>query len=230
MSKNDLLTMGKKLLFIQPKTSDMQELKLILSQHNYEIIHWETSNPYRLKEVLLEENPSVILVDISMFQEPTCRCVIVQAIKYYRLKAKVVFLTQAVESYVLEMAKACCASAYLLKPCRVYEVLVTLELLLNREEEKFDNSFSLAYGYSYNIKRKQLFKNKEEVLLSKNAQRLIELLVSNRGCTVSFEQILYHVWNKDYSLGSLRSLVYRICKQIGVPLIENVKGVGYRVN
>ena len=138
------------------------------------------------------------------------------------------------ESYVLEIAKACYASAYLLKPCKPYEVVITLELVLNslkQRDEGFSNAYPLAYGFSYNLNKKQLFsRDNEEILLSKNGQRLIELLVKNRGYTVSFEQILYHIWNKSYSLGSLRSLVYRIDKQIGVPLIKNVKGIGYRIH
>ena len=232
MSKNDLLKIGKKILFIQPKTSDMKELKSTLSQHNYEIIHWDASNPYQFKQLLLEENPTAILVDISMFQEPMCRSEMVQSIRYHHPTVKVVFLTHAMESYVLEIAKRCCASAYLLKPCKPYEVLVTLELLLDKQEkreETLNNSLSLAYGYSYNMEKKRFFRDNQEILLSKNGKKLIELLVTNRGYTVSFEQILYHIWNKNYSLGSLRSLVHRIHEQTGVSLIENIKGVGYRV-
>lgn len=230
MSKNDLLTVAQKVLFIQPKTPSIQELKSILLQNNYKIVDCDIINPYCINKILIEESPSAILIDISIFQELIACYTIVKAIKKYSSIAKIVFLTHAMDNYVLEMARDCCASAYILKPCKPYEVLVTLELLLGIEKKEFTNSFSLAYGYFYNIKRKQLFKDEVEILLSKNGQKLIELLVKNRGCTVSFEQILYHIWNKNYSLGALRSLVYRINRQIGVLLIENVKGVGYRVD
>ncbi len=231
MSKNELLTIGKKLLFIQPKTSDIQELKLMLSQHNYEVIQLSTPNPYLLKKILIEESPHAILVEISMFQNRICCSEMVEIIKGYHLDIKVVFLTDAIENYAVEVAKACYASAYLLKPCRVCEVLVTLELIFNETKKKIENNYQLSYGYIYSLEKKQLIKdNQEEILLSKNAQKLMELLVRNKGCTLPFEQILYHIWNRDYSLGSLRSLIYRIHEQIGVPLIENIKGIGYRIN
>ncbi len=231
MSKNYLLTTAQKVLFIQPKTPAMQELKSTLVQYNYEIIHWDAPNPYRFKELLDDENPDIVLVDISMFQEAMCRYAMVSAIKHHQSVAKVIFLTHTMESYVLEVAKACRASAYLLKPCPSYEVIVTLELALNREEQKTSfNYFELDYGCSYLLEKRQFFRKKEEIFLSKNGQKLMEILVKNRGSTVSLSQIIFHIWNKNYSLGSLRSLVYRIHKQIGYPLIENVKGVGYRVN
>lgn len=174
MSKNYLLTTAQKVLFIQPRSPAMQELKATLSQYNYEIIHGNIPTPCALKKLLEEESPCAILIDISMFQE--------------------------LLSYIKTINDK-----------EVYE-------------------YQLAYGYSYRLQKKQLLKANKEILLSKNGHKLMELLVQNRGCTVSFEQILYHIWNKNYSLGSLRSLVYRIHEQLCVPLIENVKGVGYRVN
>ena len=233
MSKNSLILLPKRVLFLQPKTPEIQALKEYLEQNSYEIIYWDNPNPYKLKEYLFQVRADIILVDIEMVRE-TMNCYdMVKAIEYYKSIGQVIFLTHEIDSGVLEVAKACNAVAYLLKPFRMYEVLVTLELVLDRIDKKIQkkhlDEYNLADSWKYCLKRKLLFKDDREVLLSKNGQSLISLLVKNRGCTVSFEQICYHIWNHDHSLGSLRSLVYRIHEQLNTHIIENIKGVGYRV-
>jgi len=233
MSRNDLILLPKRVLFIQPKTPKMEALKHYLEEKNYEIIHWNRPNPYKFKEKLLWVQADIVLVDIAMFKETMCRYAMVKAIEYSQSFTQIIFLTHEIESSILEAAKKCRVASYLLKPCSEYEIFIALELTLNRkyqkEEKEYLKESLLAYNYKFCFSSKRLFHNEKEVLLSKNGKLLLELLIKNRGCIVSFEQIVYHIWNHDHSLASLRSLVHRIHTQIHEPLIENIKGVGYRV-
>jgi len=54
MSKNSLILLPKKILFLQPKTPEIQALKEYLKENSYEIIYWDNPNPYKLKEYLFQ--------------------------------------------------------------------------------------------------------------------------------------------------------------------------------
>ncbi|HFU76075.1 MAG TPA: response regulator transcription factor [Arcobacter sp.] len=229
MSRNDLILLQKRVLFLQPKTSKMVQLKEYLEKNNYELIHWNQPNPYRFKEDLLKVNANFILVDIAIFKDLMYRNRVLEAIKCYSSIGHVIFLTHEVDCSILVAAKSCKATAYLLKPSKEYEVLISLELAGVRKENSSSPEYNLAHGYTYNCDKKILFRTGKEICLSKNGHALLSLLVANRGCTVSFEQLIYHIWNHDHSLSSLRSLVYRINLQVHAPIIDNVKGIGYRI-
>jgi len=142
---------------------------------------------------------------------------------------KIIYLTAYSNKEMIESAYESRAYAYLLKPYREKEILTTVQLaLLQKEQDKpRPNRIQLINGYYFNIKKYCLYKDNREVPLSKNGHKFIGILAKNRDCTVSHEQICYHIWNRERSCNTLRALVYRIREKIDAHLIDNVKGIGY---
>jgi len=74
-----------------------------------------------------------------------------------------------------------------------------------------------------------LLKNGKEVELGPTALKLIELLCSQPGISVSNTQIAMHVWGKEVNDKTLRSLMFRIRTATDNELIKNVSGTGYLI-
>ena len=78
---------------------------------------------------------------------------------------------------------------------------------------------------------KQLFKNGEEVQMSKNEAKLFFLLVSNIEKVVSYEVIENYVWSeKSMSNEALRMTIKKIRVKTDADLIKNISGVGYKLS
>ena len=98
-------------------------------------------------------------------------------------------------------------------------------------KDLFENRIKFKEIYEYDMTRKQLFKNGEEVQMPKNEAKLFFLLVSNIDKVVSYEVIENYVWGeKSMSNEALRMTIKKIRAKTDADLIKNISGVGYRLS
>jgi DNA-binding response OmpR family regulator len=117
------------------------------------------------------------------------------------------------------------------------QILATLKLVTQQKKETGEvlkveekpERIPLKNGYIYLSKQNRLLKNGKEVELGPTAIRLIELLCSQVGISVSNTQIAMHVWGREVNDKTLRSLMYRIRSATDGELIKNVSGTGYLI-
>ena len=86
--------------------------------------------------------------------------------------------------------------------------------------------------YSFNFHR-MLFKHGEEQIeLSKSEQKLLRILVENRGITLTREKLLDHIWSVDAEFvdeNTLSVTVKRLRDKLSAQdRIRTVYGIGYR--
>ena len=120
-------------------------------------------------------------------------------------------------------------SDYLKKPFELIELELRMETILKQFHHI--NIIDLNEGYSYDLQSKQIFKNKEAIILSKKQNEILYLLVKNRGKVISFSTISDYIYEdemKDFH--TISSHVRDIRKKIDIDLIKNVRGVGYLIN
>ncbi|WP_249934678.1 winged helix-turn-helix domain-containing protein [Campylobacter sp. RM15925] len=117
---------------------------------------------------------------------------------------------------------------YLRKPFKIEELQTTI---LMATKNLYENKIRFKDGYEYDFLQKRLFKNSEEVALTKIESKLFFLLVSNINKIVSYEVIENFVWNeKSMSNEALRMAIKKIRLKTDNDLIENISGTGYRIN
>ncbi|MDO5045392.1 response regulator transcription factor [Campylobacter sp.] len=117
---------------------------------------------------------------------------------------------------------------YLRKPFKIEELQTTI---LMATKNLYENRVKFKEIYEYDLSQKTLFKNGEEVGLTKIESKLFFLLVSNLGKVVNYEVIENFVWNeKSMSNEALRMVVKKIRLKTDANLIENISGAGYRIN
>ena len=125
-------------------------------------------------------------------------------------------LTRADAGAQSEVAKLC-------KELQTTIIMATKDL--------FESMIKFKEIYEYDMKSKQLFKNGEEVQMSKNEAKLFFLLVSNIEKVVGYEVIENYVWSeKSMSNEALRMTIKKIRAKTDADLIKNISGVGYRLS
>lgn len=123
---------------------------------------------------------------------------------------------------------------YLTKPFRMQELLVRVQALLRRTARKENGS--LKSGALTLEPEKRLLK-KDGVLLSLSGVewKIVSSLIAHYPQTLSREELLYLVWDKDADFVEANTLnvnISRLREKLGSyeerPYIETVRGIGYR--
>ncbi|WP_103630268.1 winged helix-turn-helix domain-containing protein [Campylobacter concisus] len=98
-------------------------------------------------------------------------------------------------------------------------------------KDVFESRIKFKEIYEYDMTSKQLFKNGEEMQMSKNEAKLFFLLVSNIEKVVNYEVIENYVWSeKSMSNEALRMTINKIRAKTDADLIKNISGAGYKLS
>lgn len=114
---------------------------------------------------------------------------------------------------------------YLKKPFYIDELELKIEMLCQLSHDKI----TLNENYTYDIKTRELYKDKELIKLTKKETLLLYQLIKHKNEMLSYDNILNYVWEGDVTTtDSLRTLVMRLRKKIPKNSLETVVDFGYR--
>jgi DNA-binding response OmpR family regulator len=119
---------------------------------------------------------------------------------------------------------------FLSKPISFDELKTVLEECANRLSKNI--IYNLNNNLIYNSQLKTVFKNNEEIKLTKNEIIFLELVISNKNQVLTYDMItneLFNSQNSNVNLPSIKNMVLRLRKKLNTNLVESIFGVGYRV-
>lgn len=109
--------------------------------------------------------------------------------------------------------------------------------LKNCVDEILENSryvISFQNNIDFNVLQKKLIQKytNEEILLTQKELNLLELLLKNKSRVTSIDEIKSYVWqdSNEATESALKNLLNKLRSKIGKDNIENISGVGYRIN
>ena len=130
------------------------------------------------------------------------------------------YLNRAVESKV---------HLYLKKPIDIDELLVAISSHMP-DSEPINLISNLGENFYFDSKKKMLYRELELVKLTKKELLLLELLIKNRHSFVSLEMIEQNIYEESVTADAIRMVVVGLRKKTYTTLIENLKGLGYRLD
>ena len=126
------------------------------------------------------------------------------------------------------------ADDYVVKPFKMEELLARIRAVLRRKDKPIQQTVQVE-DLTLHLDSRTLFRENNEIILTKNEFLLLEYLFVNKGIVLTRDQIYLHVWgyDQDVTNNNLDALVKLVRKKIdeGRPksMIENIRGIGYRV-
>ncbi len=118
---------------------------------------------------------------------------------------------------------------YLIKPVNIEELLDTIKEI-SKKKLSIDNIVKLNKDYSYNQTKHILYKNNEEIKLTKKELSFLNVLVQNLDSFTPHQELKEKVWNsKKVNDAAVRTFVKRFRNKTDYDLIENISGLGYKI-
>lgn len=130
-------------------------------------------------------------------------------------------LLKALELYLVK---------YLIKPVEPQEFREALRLVAKKLSAK-EQDISLEAGYVWSVKKNQMHRNGEEVVLSPKEKKLFQLFICRRGQCIGFGEIMLEVWGDDTEASiRIETIKYHVSKlrtKLTGLTIRNVYAEGY---
>ncbi|MEJ6002304.1 response regulator transcription factor [Paucibacter soli] len=122
------------------------------------------------------------------------------------------------------------ADDYVLKPFELHELLARIRALLRRASGRAEPVYEHR-GVSINPATREVVAEGKQVTLSAREWAVLEPLLARPGMVLSRQQLeekLYG-WKDEISSNAVEVYIHGLRKKLGAALIQNVRGVGYRV-
>lgn len=211
--KNIKENMKKTLLLFTPKVFDAEDIK-------------------SAKNILEKNHIDLIISDINLPDSTG-----IELIKDIREKDKtlpIIILSAYTEKHYLLEATRLKLIDYLTKPV---DFKTLQNALFQSVEEILENSrfiISFRNEITYNVLQKKLINEKknEEISLTAKEIDFLDYLIKNHNRVVPIEELKSTVWNNEDEAteSALKNLLNKIRKKIGKESIQNISGVGYKLD
>jgi len=183
-------------------------------------------DPYSALDLTYENNYNLYLFDVNLPYESGFD--LLEKLRASGDDTPTIFITSRDDKDSLKEGFTQGGDDYITKPVDLDELSLRIEAILRRQIR----SEVIKIGkYTFDSLRKTLYKEDKELELTQKASELLFVLLEGQGDVVATSQIKERLWSsaEEASDGALRVYVTQIKKYFPTQ-IENVRGVGYKMN
>ncbi|MDD2357839.1 MAG: winged helix-turn-helix domain-containing protein [Thiovulaceae bacterium] len=241
-----------KVLIIENDADNISEFQTPLQHYGYQVMSL-VQNMSKVKSKIKTFFPDIVIVNSTEDIQKT----IIWAKYIIREELPCIICVNNIDKDMIEKISHMQACALFIKPFNLLNIHVTIQMSLDKfkkEEHRKENENSLktdnqnlrqllfgekitenpmvcfGKGFYFHTGRCETYYKNKRVLLTKKENLFIQLLVSNLGHTISFEQAINYIWGQPrISENNVRTLVWRLRSKLQSDIIKTVSGVGYYV-
>lgn len=184
-------------------------------------------------EKVVDYDPQLILLDISLpFYNGYHWCSEIRKIS----KVPIIFISSASDNINIVMAMNMGADDFIAKPFDLNVLMAKVQALLRRTYDFGLTGYLMEHkGAIFNCADNTLTYQGDTIDLTKNEDKILQLLLENKGKIVSRDAIMTRLWESDSFIddNTLTVNVTRLRKKLDAVGLENFirtkKGIGYIV-
>jgi DNA-binding response OmpR family regulator len=176
-------------------------------------------------EIYQNHKIDVIILDYVMPNLDGCQTA--KIIREINKKIPIVIISAYTDKEKLLNAIELNLIKYIEKPILYDDLVNVLNGVISSLEENNLILTKLDENIYYSFVSKKIIKNQEEIILTKNEVKFIELLIDNPNQLISKELIENQVFKESVDENTLRNMVYRLRKKLDNNSIVTIKDLGY---
>ena len=183
-------------------------------------------------QIYKEKKPHILIVDLNIPKQNGLE--LLAKIRENDHSVKAIMLTAHTEEKYLLEATSLKLTKYLVKPVNRTSLKNALDLAVS-ELASFDvvskELLTLKESYFWDFTTQELFQEDTPVLLTNKERKTLSLLFENTNKTLTYEDIIMEVWyeNEYEKIDALKTIIKNLRKKLPVDTIQNVFGIGYKV-
>jgi len=189
---------------------------------------YATQDGQEAYRVYTEKHPDIVIADIHMPHLDGLS--LIKKIREKDKQTKIIITTAHSDKEKLLQAIELNLVKYLIKPVQS-DTLKQLLFTLVDEVRQNSTVIPLKEGYRWDKTEKKLFKGQEEVPLKPREQKILSLLISKAGESVSSIDIYNYLYEdqpeRDFSSNAVTSLIKRLRQKLPKETLKSSYGVGY---
>ncbi|MGL4914433.1 MAG: response regulator transcription factor [Romboutsia sp.] len=219
----------KKILIIEDTQVIRDELNLLLTRYDYQVIAPEIFD--NIIEYTLEKNPHLILLDINL---PVYDGYYICREIRKHSKVPIIIVTSRDSEMDELMSMNLGADDFVTKPYNTQILLARISSVLKRAYSDTEVSDVLVFNdLKLNLSEGSIEANGNKLELSKNELKILSYLIKNKGNIISRDKLMNYMWNSDVFVddNTLSVNVNRLRKkleELGLnDYIETKRGLGY---
>ena len=208
-------------------------LQISLRQDGYDVLTAATQNA-ALDTISGNQTIDVFLLDVMLPDGDgytICREI------RKKSDAPILFLTACDDEVHTVLALEQGADDYIAKPFRIRELLARMKAILRRVGKDVVQQSRIAIGDNeLDLQAGKMYRNQKNIELTAMEYRLLLIFVNHRGQTLSRKQLLTDIWDEAGDFvndNTLTVYIKRLREKLGdfegQPLIQTVRGIGYRM-
>ena len=215
------------ILYIEDENNIRQNITKTLNMLVHKVI--DCGDALEALEIFEKNNIDIILSDINLPQLDGLE--FCQKIRQKDEYIPIILLTAHLKTEYLLQATKLKLIDYLIKPVNFDTLLEVLQKAAKEiiKQGRFEIYFDT--NTVYNLQKKCLYNNHQEIPLTHNEITLLEFLIQEKQRVVSSDEIKTIVWQDSFDAtdSALKNLLNKLRKKIGKECIANISGVGYRL-
>ncbi|QKJ23676.1 response regulator transcription factor [Poseidonibacter lekithochrous] len=216
-----------KLLYVEDEALIRENAVEYLSRYFDNV--YEAKDGIEALELVREVKPHIIITDINM---PNLNGLeLAKEIRREDKKTQIIIATAHTDTDYLMEAVELHLVKYMIKPILESKLMPVLKTCISNIKEDVSNIKKLSSNTCFDTFNKTLLVNNEIKKLTKNEILFLELLCINSNRAISYEEIQNYIWYDSYMSGdAIRCLVRALRKKLPLDAIENLSGIGYKIN
>lgn len=179
-------------------------------------------------DAVFSKRYDILLLDIKVPKKNGMD--LLKEIRGSKIDTPVIFISSITDIDELEKGYEAGCCDYVRKPFELKELyLRIMQAFKSNILKSADDTIVLPSGFCFDVKRGELKKDNERVVLTKKEALIIALLVENIGNIVTIDDFQSYVWGEDIDPTNIRVQINNLRKKLGDELVVNVRGFGYKI-
>ena len=189
---------------------------------------YEASDAHTALQIVENNRPDIIITDIAMPDMNGLQ--LCREIRAQELQTPIIVVSAFSDTEYLLEAVELGLVKYLLKPIEEEVLFSALERCFVQLEKNDTAYIRLSPSHRYDTFNNLLLENDTIVKLTRNEQKLLELLVRHKERIVTYREIENYIYyDKGMSEDALKALVRSLRKKITKSAIINYAKIGYKI-
>jgi len=222
-----------KIVIVEDELIAAEYLKEILRLQGLEVIAIIDNGQDAIHQIPIL-NPDIVLMDI-MLKDSISGSEVAIYLKHKSPNIAIIFLTAYAETEMIEYAIESNSYGYLMKPYDEISIISALKVIFAKiEQDKLPKNLPeplvhISRTLVFDKECKRVFKDDVEIPLGLKPLAILETLCQHPNVTISAEELSLNIWGEIKNASMLRTQISRLKKALKEDVIQNVKGLGYRI-